>query len=111
MTDIFCRSSWSAFRLEASRTGIGPTHLDKDLAPLLNDVGVVLQVVFGGLTDVDLHALLRQRHKDKTNAKAKAQAQSPKEGVAEMTSESEHTLDGLSSTFLASFVSIPETKL
>lgn len=75
----------------------------------------MLQVVFGGLTDVDLHALLRQRRKDKTNAKAKAQAQNPKEGVAEMISESEHTLARLSLTFfsllLASFVSIGGTEM
>ena len=40
-----------------------PPHLDcgpylyKYLAPLLDDVGLVLQVVFGGLTNVDLHTL------------------------------------------------------
>lgn len=45
-------------------------HLNKDLAPLLNDVGLVFQVVFGGLTDVYLHALLRQTHTHKTTARA-----------------------------------------
>lgn len=46
------------------------THLHKDFAPLLNDVRLMLQVVFGGLTDVYLHALLRQTHTCKTTAKA-----------------------------------------
>lgn len=47
------------------------THLYKDFAPLLDDVGLVFQVVFGGLTDVYLHALLRQNRTQKTDAKAK----------------------------------------
>lgn len=37
-------------------------HLDEDLPPLLDDVGFVLQVVFGGLTDVDLHPLFIGAH-------------------------------------------------
>lgn len=47
------------------------THLYKDFAPLLDDVGLMFQVVFGGLTDVYLHALLRQNRTQKTDAKAK----------------------------------------
>lgn len=79
------------FRIEGIQNWDWTAHLHKDFAPLLNDVGVVLQVVFGGLADVYLHALLRQRRKDKTNAKAKAREQSPEEGVVEMISESENT--------------------
>ena len=41
------------------------THLYKDFAPLFNDIGLMFQVVFGGLTDVYLHALLRQTHAKK----------------------------------------------
>lgn len=46
------------------------SYLYKDFAPLLNDIGLVFQVVFGGLADVYLHALLRQTHTEKTTAKA-----------------------------------------
>lgn len=46
------------------------SHLYKDFAPLLNNVGLMFQVVFGGLADVYLHALLRQTHIQKTTAKA-----------------------------------------
>lgn len=46
------------------------THLYKYFAPLLNYIGLMFQVVFGGLTDVYLHALLRQTHIQKTTAKA-----------------------------------------
>lgn len=53
-----------------SRFGL-TAHLHKDFTPLLNDIGLMFQVVFGGLTDVYLHALLRQTHKHKTTAKAR----------------------------------------
>lgn len=46
------------------------SHLYKDFAPLLNNIRLMFQVVFGGLTDVYLHALLRQTHIQKTTAKA-----------------------------------------
>lgn len=38
------------------------SHLHEYFPPLLDDVGLVLQVVFGGLADVDLHALFTQTH-------------------------------------------------
>lgn len=37
------------------------THLYKDFASLLNDIGLMFQMILGRLTDVDLHALLRQK--------------------------------------------------
>lgn len=48
------------------------THLYKDFTPLLNDIGLMFQVVFGGLTDMYLHALLRQTHIQKTTAKVRS---------------------------------------
>jgi len=36
-------------------------YLNKNLSTFLNDVWLMLQMVFGGLTDVNLHALARER--------------------------------------------------
>lgn len=43
--------------------GTSYTYLHKNLSPLLNYVGLMFQVVFGGLAYVDLHALYRQTHR------------------------------------------------
>ena len=40
-------------------------YLYKYLAPLLDDVGLVFQVVFGGLANVDLHTLCGHSRADK----------------------------------------------
>lgn len=40
-------------------------YLHKNLAPFLNDIWLMLQVVLGGLANVDLHALNTRKDTDK----------------------------------------------
>lgn len=48
---------------------LASTHFYNNFALGLSYIGIMLQVVFGGLMYVDLHALLRQSHKHKTKLK------------------------------------------
>lgn len=40
-------------------------YLYKNLSPFFNDIWLMLQVVLGGLTNVDLHALITEKDSDK----------------------------------------------
>jgi len=44
-------------------------YLNKNLSTFLNDVWLMLQMVFGGLTDVNLHALARERERERERVK------------------------------------------
>lgn len=43
-------------------------YLYKNLAPFFNDIWLMLQVVLGGLANVDLHALITEEDIDKQDA-------------------------------------------
>lgn len=61
----------------AKKRHILTTHLHKDFASLFDNVGLMLQVVFSGLTDVYLHALLRQTHTQKSVLKRSIEIRVP----------------------------------